>query len=69
MRKPSAGWYADTTSSASERWFDGVSWTGLTRPRERTGGSAASPWWTVVAIGTVVALLVGAPLLLPFAPV
>ncbi|WP_251149978.1 DUF2510 domain-containing protein [Cellulosimicrobium sp. Marseille-Q4280] len=67
MRKPPAGWYPDTTSAASERWFDGVSWTTLTRQREQAGRGAASPWWAVVAAGAAVALVVAAPLLLPFA--
>lgn len=68
MRRTPAGWYADTSGSPSERWFDGVSWTVLTRPREGSRHDTARPWWTVVAAGAVVVLVVAAPLLLSLAP-
>ena len=64
MRKASAGWYADTAGSPSERWFDGSSWTDRTRPRRSADGPRSGGSWVLVVAGASVALLVGVPLLL-----
>ncbi|GLY57606.1 MULTISPECIES: DUF2510 domain-containing protein [Cellulosimicrobium] len=62
MRKAPAGWYADAPGSGSERWYDGAAWTD--RTRERRARDDVGPWRRVVVLGSVVVLVVAAPLLL-----
>jgi len=61
VHKAPAGWYTDTAGSGSERWFDGVGWTELTRPREPADPARTTRWAVLVAVVVVVAT----PLLLP----
>lgn len=62
MRKASAGWYADAPGSGSERWYDGAEWTDRTRARRASDDSGV--WRGVLGVGSVVVLVVAAPLLL-----
>ncbi|MDF2808554.1 MAG: hypothetical protein K0S43_3500 [Cellulosimicrobium sp.] len=62
MRKASAGWYADAPGSGSERWYDGAAWTDRTRTRRASDDSGV--WRRVLGVGSVVVLVVAAPLVL-----
>jgi len=64
VRKAAAGWYADAPGSGSERWYDGSAWTERTRARASGAPHDAGPWRQVLAVGSVVVLVVAAPLLL-----
>lgn len=42
LRKPNPGWYPDPSTDATERFWDGDTWTGETRPDARPSPAKAA---------------------------